>query len=810
MKPLSITLRGIGPFRDETTIDFAALASPVAIVASYGSGKSFLIEAILFALFGRGGWYSGSIYDIQTQGGDGESYIHLTFEHDGLTYRLERHIGKGHSACVYRNDEIVAGPKVGDVARWVETNVGSWETAASTWFLSQSRANDLCGQPGEKDLVARRRAVFNELLGIADLDAEAERMRAERTKCIAQVEVLEAQLADDAAGDDVDVKECLLAEAKERLEVAKVEANDAEVFAAKRRAELSEITASAQTMAGMIREANAKVKAAEQAIKNYADWTRRVEALGKRVDELASAAEDVEILEASKEARTPLLLDLAAREAWEKAAANYDRYVARQDALRREIAALRESLPGAETVVLAGRADEVQRDLQHLSLCNEKIKAHNESTAKRRALLERNIATGNAEIERLRKRIEQKPVTPFGDDCSPCPLMREWAGAPEDLAKEEANLARRRGELAEVPALLDLLDGSELLTLRAQVLEAIRSVERGEATMAKVLRLEGDLPFPEPMPGPEPADPRQQIAALQQAIEALSGAPARLDAHQRARDDMVEALQAQEESRDVAAVATSYKREAPAELNRLASRNRELAAMTTAAEAANAEARREYTKGQQNLHACHADAGRAESALQEAQKQSQAQAEKREQVRSLTVRRAALDDLVACFGPRGVRQILVDAAAPELEDIADQLFETATEGRMRLRIATQKVLKDGSTAEDFAILVKDQAGEREALEHSGGELQLVSILLRLSVCQWIVRLRGQKPDVLLLDEAFDRLGHEGAQDLLRVLDVMSDRIGTICVVTHDEKIADRLRSKVRVVKSLSGSRVEMP
>ena len=203
----------------------------------------------------------------------------------------------------------------------------------------------------------------------------------------------------------------------------------------------------------------------------------------------------------------------------------------------------------------------------------------------------------------------------------------------------------------------------------------------------------------------------------------------------------------------------------------------------------------------------HGDIGRQEAALETAQRHAQVQAERQVTVKQLTDKANVLDDLTACFGPKGVRQILIDASAPELEEIADQLFEVATEGRMRLRISTQKALKGGGTAEDFGIMIKDARGERDATEHSGGELQLISILFRVSVSLWIARLKGVQPGCLFLDEAFDRLGVDGAQDLLRVLDSLSDRIGLIAVVTHDHQIADRLQSQIRVVKNSTGATI---
>ena len=51
MRPLRLELEGFGTFRDHTEIDFSGL-DLVALVGPTGSGKSTVIDAVTFALYG--------------------------------------------------------------------------------------------------------------------------------------------------------------------------------------------------------------------------------------------------------------------------------------------------------------------------------------------------------------------------------------------------------------------------------------------------------------------------------------------------------------------------------------------------------------------------------------------------------------------------------------------------------------------------------------------------------------------------------------------------------------------------------------
>lgn len=90
MRPLSIELKGFGAFRAETMVDLAD-TELFALVGATGSGKSTIIDAICFALY-------GSVFRLDNKGkvgavvalGEPEARVRLRFEVEGRQYVLVR------------------------------------------------------------------------------------------------------------------------------------------------------------------------------------------------------------------------------------------------------------------------------------------------------------------------------------------------------------------------------------------------------------------------------------------------------------------------------------------------------------------------------------------------------------------------------------------------------------------------------------------------------------------------------------------------------------------------------------------------
>ena len=200
MRPLTIEMKGFSAFRESTKVDLTDVEL-FALVGPTGSGKSTIIDAITFALFGSVARYDDNraVAPVVNQTSN-EARVALTFELNGHRYlavRVVRRTPKGATtkeARLERGTEVLAAD-ARSMNKAVEDLLGlNVDQFNRTVVLPQGRFADFL-----HDDPANRQATLRQLLGL-DVYArigQAARQLAKRYQD--QAEVLRGDLETDAA-----------------------------------------------------------------------------------------------------------------------------------------------------------------------------------------------------------------------------------------------------------------------------------------------------------------------------------------------------------------------------------------------------------------------------------------------------------------------------------------------------------------------------------------------------------------------------------------------------------------------------------
>lgn len=169
MKPLHLTLRGFTAFRQTTDLDFADLEL-FALVGPTGSGKSSLLDAMTFALYGETARLGATGLDALISQGERTLSVALTFEAGGQTYRVTRTRGRKQADNEVRLDRLdpdgewtgLSSGSQKDIAQRIEDVVGlDFDTFTRCVMLPQGQfAALLHGKPRQ------RQELLGELTGM--------------------------------------------------------------------------------------------------------------------------------------------------------------------------------------------------------------------------------------------------------------------------------------------------------------------------------------------------------------------------------------------------------------------------------------------------------------------------------------------------------------------------------------------------------------------------------------------------------------------------------------------------------------------
>jgi exonuclease SbcC len=164
--------------------------------------------------------------------------------------------------------------------------------------------------------------------------------------------------------------------------------------------------------------------------------------------------------------------------------------------------------------------------------------------------------------------------------------------------------------------------------------------------------------------------------------------------------------------------------------------------------------------------------------------------------------------LERAFGKDGVPALLIEQALPQIETRANELLDRLSNGNMTVRFVTQSAYKDKrreDLKETLDIQISDSNGTRDYEMFSGGEAFRVNFAIRLALSEVLAQRAGARLQTLVIDEGFGSQDAQGRQRLIEAINLVRSDFAKVLVITHIDELKDAFPNRIEVEKTDRGS-----
>ncbi len=746
-----------------------------AIIGANGSGKTTVIEAITWALYGEQRNTKETLRRYWAEGRAPTS-VSVTFALGRESWRVERTLTSASLFAVEDQDRLVAS-SLREVTKAVEKLLGlSYEQFRNSFCTEQRDLSFLKFRTPN-----RQQEELGRMLGFDRIRTAAKTSK-DRSK----------HLRDTAAGmaaaigtDEV---------VSERVEQFRSAENEARLRLQQAQAALEASSeASAGAQAQRDRASAARTLIAEMRVRRQ---------LGQTLKEQMDAA-SVQLNKAKSEALERDTLCDGAKE-YEAADAQHKRFIAQskqaESRLRAE-ATIAAAMGRADTIRKEFDADASLRvesavsnmdgDAKELAGAEEALRLATDEWHSHRQAAQESLAESNARLTEISSRAEELGASIASGVCPICsqPWPSEKIDAVEEVrrrvADAERDLVKKQQAFHAVKetskAVTDLTE--RVAQLRQRLEESRQTRDLAKAAMSEQTKREAELRSLE-----------QQVKEQKDAMQDLPDKPdpeavieceRKLELHHAAwirfgqLADAVARLEAAElilkNSQEKFAEEKESQAAADAKL-------RELGFSPNEADRADAEVE-EASKRLESLREAEASLKHAMEIAEERGRNLTAAETALSEFREKKLKIEEIERESKLYNEVGtalaeLREALTERARPLLEQIASTNLAALSGGRyLTLKLSDR-----------FEPTVIDENVEKDVI--SGGEEDIVALSLRLALAQLIQERSGQPMSLLMMDEVFGSLDAERRTNVLSQLEAMRDMFDQILVISHIEAIND--------------------
>ena len=848
MIPISLSLKGFLSYRDSVELNLSSV-DLACIAGANGAGKSSLLDAITWVLFGQARKRDESLINAQSDAAE----VRLVFAYETNTYRVQRTLQRGKTTVlefnIFQSDDqswkVLTERTLRETQARIEQILRlDYETFVNASFFLQGKADQFTQQkPGD------RKRILSSILGLEVWETYRERASERRkltendiTALQARLEQIQTELDEEAA------RKGKLQQLEEELEgCSKIRITQEKVVESARKIAIA--------LAEQERLVIALKRQVDETLQRLDDLTRRADQRLQEKTSYDSILERADEIEKAYQTWVNLRADL---ERWEMVANAFRQQEELRQAPLDEItttcvrlekekellevqrqvvsnqaSAVKELESQQETI--RGNLAQVEAQLAQRARLEEQLKEAQQKYADARAENPRL----KAEMDELKSHIDQLR-TVEGAECPFCkrPLndsdraalvdgltaqgtslgdrYRANRALMDEFQKTVHDLENQIKDLAQVETYR--LKYSQALAQYNVQLEMIRNTIQQWETQDNPRLIEVTYSLQMESYCPEA---RIRLAEIDAELKAFGYDATAHDATRQSESESRSGENAYHELEKARAALGPLSRELEdlqSQITRQKSdvvqkqQDYEQAATRFTADAASApdlvQVERELLLAQEQENRLRLEVGAAR------QKVEVLTGLKR-QYKKLEGQRAEKAHLVGrykqlerAFGKDGIPALLIEQALPQIEVKANEILDRLSGGNMSVRFITQAAFKEKrreDLRETLDIQLSDGVGVRDYEMFSGGEAFRANFAIRLALSEILAQRAGARLQTLVIDEGFGSQDALGRQRLIEAINQVRQDFAKILVITHIEELKDAFPARIEVEKTERGS-----
>ena len=757
------------------------------VIGTNGSGKTTILEAIAWALYGNSAT-RGTRDSIRFTRAAPRSPVRaeLDFELAGHRYRVVRGL-TGAELYLDGASQPIANSITG-VNELLQRRLGmSRSEFFNTYFTGQKELNVMAAMgPSE------RAQFLSRVLGYEKLRTAQNLVRDRRRLIAAEIAGLRSAMPDP------DVVARVLADSEHRLATARQAAEAAERLRKEREATLAELTPRWQRVQlerDRLQDLLAELRVSETEESGLA---READRVARELAGIAAARTELEALAAELQPLAAIAEEFQRYERLAREEGRRQTLVETERLLSDELTRLRErrarvfNAPVMEeeaSIAVEAKRKELEESLGRLEARRtEWVRDRQEAETKRDSLRRQ-----YAELK-----VQRDKIVDLGEEgaCPVCtrPLDQHFRGVLEHFDDQLETIAvdgrfynTRLDQLEEMPDEVKQLDEARR-ALTAEVGAQERRLAKVQAAVQELSQLSRDITvkeqrhdavrrdlsaIPSGYDGAKHASLRREVERLMPLNDRATRLSGQIDREAQLESERRRVTESLGAVRD--RLASLRERRQSVEFSEADFNTLRAAYETAAAEARAAEVAAVSAQG---------DANAARSALENAERSRRELERTQAQLETLLVDRRLHDELDRAYSD--LRTDLNFQLRPELAELASSFLHDLTDARY----------SELDLDENYNVLVLEDGIPKPVI--SGGEEDLANLVLRLAISQMIAERAGQQFSLLVLDEVFGSLDESRRHNVVELLRRLQDRFEQVILITHIESVREGLDQIISV------------